>query len=408
MAAANDLTLDIKEPQILLNFPGDAAGFFWHQRILLKKLGGGRWICVSPDYDFEVVDMNVRVHVVLDRRAPFPGAQLAAAYIFDPVGRQELERLRNRARTMATILDDADPDEVEAARWIYADISDPNFGQDVADAAVNQGVSLGDLGLVERDGENVFTIRMSQSKIDAWKLAKKGSLGDLRLLGDHRDPRGNRFLSFNAALALMRPTQFADWKLAGPQVLFEYLTAIQEAGVDLSAYHLTWVRNSGVSSWASVAHEHRILIEIVRLATVVDQLDISNLLSFENIGRRLVQIETAVSRSPQSPDFSGLEVIMVSPVSAAGQAQTLKFTEWVTGRLKELANIKKQARLYHEEFRGGGGGGRRGGGRSGSDGGGRGAQPQEEGGGGRGGRGRRGRGQKGSGTTGAEAGAAES
>ena len=370
--AAMDLTLDVKEPQVLLHFPLDAGGFYWHQRVLLKKLAAGRWIGVSPDFGLEVVDLNVLRHRVLDRRAPFPLPEALTAYIFDPIGRADLERLRQRAKTMAIILSSEDPVELEAFSWVYADVSDPLFGGVAPEDAVSNGVIMGDLGIVDRDGENVFIIHMAEPRITAWKESRKGHLGDLRLLGDHRDSQGKRHLGFLEALALMRPTKFDDWGLAGPAVLFEYLTALKTAGIELSAYHLAWVRNSGVPPWMSIVHEHRILIEVIRIAIAVDQLDVANLLSFENLGRRLVQIETAVSRNPHAPDFSGLEVFMEAPISSAGQAQTLKFNEWVTCRLKDMANIKKQARLYNEEFRSRGRGAGGGGGHDGGAGGGRG------------------------------------
>ena len=43
---------------------------------------------------------------------------------------------------------------------------------------------------------------------------------------------------------------------------------------------------------------------------------------------------------------------MEQPVGAAGQAIAMGFNNWVAGRLKERANIQKQAQLYKEEFGG--------------------------------------------------------
>ena len=67
-------TLDLKDPQVLLHFPNDAGGFFWHHRVLLEKIGPGVWIGVTPDGDIERIDLNIRRYVPLDRRADFPGA----------------------------------------------------------------------------------------------------------------------------------------------------------------------------------------------------------------------------------------------------------------------------------------------------------------------------------------------
>ncbi|CAK0894775.1 unnamed protein product [Prorocentrum cordatum] len=91
--------------------------------------------------------------------------------------------------------------------------------------------------------------------------------------------------------------------------------------------------------------------ESVRLAIQTDQLDVTNLLSFELIMRRICQDETAVARNPRHPDYGGLEILLRAPTAEQGQASTNKLTEWATGRLKEQAAISKQTRLWNEEQR---------------------------------------------------------
>lgn len=59
-------------------------------------------------------------------------------------------------------------------------------------------------------------------------------------------------------------------------------------------YHLQWVKNSNVNTRTSVVHEHRNLIEVLRLAITHHQLDASNLQCLELAVRRLVQLEIAV------------------------------------------------------------------------------------------------------------------
>ena len=77
---------------------------------------------------------------------------------------------------------------------------------------------------------------------------------------------------------------------------------------------------------------------MLRVGISIDQVDVSNLLSAE--------------RNPSSPAYSGLDLVMEQPVGAAGQAVTMDFNNWVAGKLKERANIQKQARLCREEFGG--------------------------------------------------------
>ena len=82
-----------------------------------------------------------------------------------------------------------------------------------------------------------------------------------------------------------------------------------------------------------------------------DQLDASSLAVGEHLSRWVIQTELAVERNPLQPDFSGLDIIEGSAALPDGRANTSKFTEWVTGRLKERATIWKQERLYNQERR---------------------------------------------------------
>ena len=136
-----------------------------------------------------------------------------------------------------------------------------------------------------------------------------------------------------------------DWPLAGPRAVLEFLRAVHEGTSDLATYRLNWSQPSGVSNFGAAVHEHRVLCDIVRV-------DLSNLLCSELVVRRLIQIEMAVARNPNSPDYSGLDLVMEQPVGAAGPAVTMDFTNWISGKLKERANVQKQARLYREEFGG--------------------------------------------------------
>lgn len=50
------------------------------------------------------------------------------------------------------------------------------------------------------------------------------------------------------------------------------------------------------------------------------------------------------------PDFSGLELVMEDSIGQTGEAKTTNFTAWISSKLKEKAQVQKQARLYKEEF----------------------------------------------------------
>ena len=381
------MSLDIKQLQVLFHFPGDAHGFDWHHRVLLKKLGGGKWIVLDPDLAIGRADLNTQAHVVLERNAPFPAAQALATYAFDPLSKQQLDGCMRRAEAMAMVFDDQDVVELDAFNWVVADVHHPSFGAQLSDAEMlNANIGFAK-GFTEVNGEEVFVEKIKISDLDDWKKQRMGDEGDLRLLGNHRDSSGARHLPLSFAVGLMRESTFDDWKYMGPRAAKEYVTAVRDGPGDLTSYHHQWAKRSGVNEYSSVAHDHKVLTETLRAAIMVDQIDISNLQSFELIVRRLIQHEIAVSRNPQHPDYSGLDVVMQAPTKASGQASVAAFTEYITGQMKDQANILKQSRLWKEEQThahkrdGGGHGGGAGGGRGGGgDGGGGGAaSPKKKG-----------------------------
>ena len=348
--AADPKTLDIREPQILRHFPADGGGYYWHHRILLEKTGPGQWIAVSPDGDLERIDLTVVAHITLDRKADFPAAQAPYVYAFDELPRAELESLKRRAKMMSNLFNDAALQEIDGSEWIVGDVSRADFGEafkeeDLVGAAIVDGHAL-----VEFDGEIVYAVQVPTSQKVDWIKSREKTKGDARLIGDHSDAQGRRFISVQQGLDLMTSVEMTDWPVTGPRACMELLTAIREGTSDLTTYHLQWSRNSGVSSFAACLHEHRCICDYLRHFICTDQLDVSNLLGVEMMCRRLITIETAVGRNPQSPDFSGLELVMEDSIGQSGEARTTKFTEWVGARLKDRAQVQKQARLYKEEF----------------------------------------------------------
>ena len=240
--------------------------------------------------------------------------------------------------------------EIDAFDWVVADTSRKDFGEVIDEQLVEDGVTLRDSALVEKDGEEVFVQRVGTSALANWLVEKEGSKGDARILGDFRDSQGKRHLAFNDAVDKLRTSPLPDWSLAGPRAVAEFMRAVRDGSSDLTTYHLNWTRHSGVSQYGAAVHEHRMLCDALRCFLSIDQIDISNCMGAEILVRRVIQIETAVGRNPASPDYTGLEVLMEQPIGASGEAQVLKLAEWVGARLKEKATIQKQSRLYKEEF----------------------------------------------------------
>ena len=305
----------------------------------------------SPDHELDTYDLSTHRHVVLERNSMFPANIRAQTYGFDEISRAELNSLKRRARTQAAILDDAPEEDVDALVWVIAETDHVRFGRLLDEDEIDNAVLGEEKGVCTVEGVEVFCQQLQRSKLDAWKQERSATQGDLRLLGNHRDVSGKRYLAFKDAVPLLRESQFADWIYQGPRATKEWLNAVKEGVGGLTLYHAELVRRSGISESTAVCHIHGVLCESLRLAIEIDQLDVSNSVAFELLVRRLIQDETAIARNPRHPDYGGLEVVMQSPLTDKGGAQTLKFQEWVTGRLRDQANIYKQSRLWNEEQR---------------------------------------------------------
>ncbi|CAK0801165.1 unnamed protein product, partial [Prorocentrum cordatum] len=275
-------------------------------------------------------------------------------YGFDPVPRADILALKRQAAVQAAILGDGDADmEIEHFAWVISEAGHLRFAQTLTDQEVEQATLGQTKGVALVNGLEVFVekIEADRAKIEKWKAEREAGAGDLRVLGDHRDASGRRHLTLTEGVSMMRETSFEDWNMPGPRIAKEWLVSVRDGPGDLTTYHSQWMRRSSVGEGTAVAHIHFVMCEIVGLAIQVDQLDVSNLMSFELAMRRICQDETAVSRNPRHPDYGGLDIVLHAPVSEQGQASTDRFTEWVTARLKERASIYKQTRLWNEEQR---------------------------------------------------------
>ena len=349
------LTQDIPDIQVIVEHPLDPAGFFWHHRILLKKLAPGVWLCLTPDLEVSRHDLNTHNHIVLDRHAPFPRAQAAYVYAFDPVSKATLEAKKRAAMAQAVILGEEDLVELTQTVWVVAEKGHARFGEVVPSELIDDGnltMVFESKGVSILDGEEVFVQRMQTSDLEQFKSGDSKDEGDLRLLGVHTDKTGKRKLDLADSISLMKEEQMEDFPLGGSvRAAMEFLTSVNDGPGSLARYHTEWQRLSGISENSSVTYSHRNLCEALRLMHSFDQINVVNTASGELLVRWIIQLETATERNPRSPDFSGLDIVMMGPTTSEGKAITSKFTEHLTAKLKERAAIWKQERLYREERR---------------------------------------------------------
>ena len=274
------------------------------------------------------------------------------AHAHDPISRASVLNYKRQPQVMAAILGEGAVDELDSVGWVVADPSHPNFGE-VIDAQLMAteatGVGFTLKGVVLCENEELFVEKISLRDVDDWRGKKGKELGDLRLLGDHRDNAGKRRLELSAAVALMHNAEDKEFPIAGTRSSKELHESAALGPGNFLSYHAEWLRSSGVSGRSSSAHVHRNLCKVLRLLHSYDQVDCSSLAAGETLCRWMIQTELAVERSPSMPDYSGLDIAADTATLPHGRASTSKFNKWVSAGLKERASIWKQERLFRQE-----------------------------------------------------------
>ena len=349
-----DLTLDIPEVQIVVNYPLDGGGFFWHHRILLHRIEGGIWLTLTPDHEIQRHDLNALRHRILQRSAPYPADIAAEIYAHDPIGAAALAGFKREAQIRAAILGEGAVGNIEAFVWVISEPGHPDFGVTVDAGLLGNeatGLAFTLKGVIIRGGEELFVERVMTRDLETWRKKRGLDLSDVRLLGDHRDAAGKKRLDLKEAVALMKNVEDKEFPIGGVRAAKELHEAVAASAGEFLIYHSEWLRLSGVNKKSSAAHIHRSLCEALRLMHSFDQVDTSVLASGEHMVRWLIQVELAVERNPHQPDFSGLDIVSGTAQLPDGRASTSKFSEWVSNRLKERASIWKQERLFNQERR---------------------------------------------------------
>ena len=350
-------SLDVQYAQVLVEFPRDRNGFYWHHRVLLRRITEARWVTLTPDDEVVLHDLAAMSHQVLGRRAPFPAWAAGQLYAFDEDQRTDasLAAFLPEAALQAGVLDGAPvlPEADGGPVWFVAEVEDVLFGQPVDERSVDDPasfVALGDRGLLRVNGRTLSCGRCPPAELEQRKKDLRDGHVDVRVLGDFRDDNGRRALDFGRSIGYLKNLPMPSWSFVGPKVVAEFLQNVLDGPGNLVSYHSEWVRLSGVAPTSSQCHEHRHLCETVRLALGVDQLDVSCLACVEQTVRRLVQIEMAVDRSPQHPDFTGLDVLTDGSVTRRGAARAPVFAQWVSDKQKERSTMLKNQRLYSGEI----------------------------------------------------------
>lgn len=401
MSSAAILTLDISEAQVLIDLFDDPNGYRWHHRVLLVATpAAGVWIASSPGFSVERLDLNAHRVRALGRHSRLPENEYSESYVFDsPIRDEDLRHIRTQAQELARVLGvtalggTAPGVGASDGAWIVADPSAPSFGDELPLAISgdpSQFISPPEPGseayssaLALLDGAWTWCQCVPPGDRGEWMRSLVSSHGcDGRLLGDDRDrATGHRYFTFSESYGRFSVPTDPPFALSGQRAAFEYIRALRGSGMEWVGHHLDFVHKSGLSPMSGTCSSHRRVYEALQCSQQHDLLNLPGPHGCEVLVRYLIQIETAVARSPRSPDFQDLDAISATTVNEFGGLVLPEYSRFVARLQKDEAFTLKQQRQWREEqhvlgrnrgFGGGPAGSGAGGGSDDGDGGGRG------------------------------------
>ena len=254
----NYWTLDIPGPE----YEEDEDGFYWHHRVLLKRISGPKWVALTPDQDLETVDLAELHHIVLERNADFPRAQRPYIYCFDEIPRSTLDAHKRRAGhagRAAGIADrrrdgavDLGRERDRQRRLRRHGGRQPPYGRRAEHQGRGPHRGRGGLHRAHRGEE--------QEGLDG--EAQRGLSGPPSAGRPLYDKSGKRKLDLSEEVALFKESALDDFPLAGVQGFKELHDAIATAGISWTQYRSEWVTLPGVAEGSAVCHTHRVLSEV--------------------------------------------------------------------------------------------------------------------------------------------------
>ena len=354
---AAQLCLDCVEDQILEDFTGFDQ-FPEHHRVLLVKLGPGKFVAGSPTFDVYPLDLTEIGFRPLARGAAFP-LDGRPFFCFSPMLDTDPRMcdMRIRAAALARLLGVDAPLPGQgpgAAKWHFSDTAYEKFADeiDAATMALPTTITRGAAALVLLQANDWTTgERVTPADLAAWKAEKREGAGRDPRLAQLAHAAGTKAPTFRDAMAGMtRTTVPPDTALyKGPSALNEVTDAVVATGQEPPGYHAAWVTSSGVNPKSMLCAEHFWLLTMLWMMATRDRLDLHASTGAEHCARRLLQIQRAVRRNPKSPDFSGLEAYTLHLSDPGGSLATPGFDEHVAKYQKNTAFYLKQTRLASEE-----------------------------------------------------------
>ena len=135
-----------------------------------------------------------------------------------------------------------------------------------------------------------------------------------------------------------------------PSCLVEAVAGNAASGVEPHTFVGQWITASGIAPKSGLAGEFSMHVHSLFYLATADRFDLSQSSGAEHIARRLIQIQKAVQRDHQKPNFVGLQYYTQHCDDLSGTLQTPAFDRYIAEEAKVEANVLKQFRLSREEL----------------------------------------------------------
>jgi hypothetical protein len=357
-ASAGTLTLDISETQCLIGMTEFSHDYLAH--FLAVKLGVGEFIVVDAGGDVSYVDLRKEEVILLPRLGNYPveGRPLVGFPQWTPA---EIDGHRATARRMAREVYGVTPTlPDDGGKWVYSDTSHTGFGTAVPMDALALGATEHVEGakallpiLVNGQVSWEFAERVDDADLDDWiteKLAR-GSKCARVLRVPHADAPTYKVSSASTTTAanmteyrppivrasfrecaatFSREVSLDTQIFAGTPSVPEFNASILRSNMEPEAYGAAWIMGSGQSQRSGIAKEFTVLVVAYYMIVCVDHLDPHQLRVTEHLVRRMCQIQRAVQRNPNKPDFAGLGGWMAHISDLNGIASTPGFDKFLS------------------------------------------------------------------------------
>ncbi|CAK0839371.1 unnamed protein product, partial [Prorocentrum cordatum] len=136
-----------------------------------------------------------------------------------------------------------------------------------------------DVGALAVKGSEVLLLRRSSGVDDDLD-------SDARVLSIVQSPSGERRRPFKDSVREMTETSWPAWPILGPRTARWCLDFIAEQDTHPRARHTKWRHEAGVGGQDIGCQDHELAMRMIELAVVYDQLNITELASFELLLRR--------------------------------------------------------------------------------------------------------------------------